>query len=68
MVGATEEPSTVQILGVLGILGNEHEISIPVHVDLEAADHWDLTSHFDVPYAKWGSNKIQNWPISSLAL
>jgi len=46
----SQGPSAVQVHGILGILGNEHEISIPVQVDLEA-DHWHLTSHFDMPYS-----------------
>jgi len=45
--------STVQVHGMFGIHGAEHEITIPVQVEL-APDHWNLTAHFDVPYVKWG--------------
>jgi hypothetical protein len=31
-----------------------------VQVDLEA-DHWDLTSHFDMPYAKWGVTRSKHF-------
>lgn len=44
---------TVQVHGVFGIHGAEHEITVPVLVKLEA-DHWEASAHFQVPYAKWG--------------
>ena len=31
-----------------------------MQVDLEA-DHWDLTSHFDMPYAKWGVTRSKHF-------
>jgi polyisoprenoid-binding protein YceI len=46
-------PSTVQVHGMFGIHGAEHEIVVPARVEL-APDHWNLTVHFDVPYVKWG--------------
>jgi len=45
--------STVQVHGIFGIHGAEHEITLPVTITL-AADHWDASSHFQVPYVKWG--------------
>ena len=45
--------SAVQVHGMFGILGVEHEITIPAQVEL-APDHWSLTVHFAVPYVKWG--------------
>ena len=45
--------SAVQVHGMFGILGAEHEITVPAQVEL-APDHWSLTVHFAVPYAKWG--------------
>jgi polyisoprenoid-binding protein YceI len=45
--------SAVQVHGMFGILGVEHEITVPAQVEL-APDHWSLTVHFAVPYVKWG--------------
>lgn len=45
--------SAVQVHGRFGILGVEHEITVPAQVEL-APDHWSLTVHFAVPYVKWG--------------
>jgi len=45
--------STVQVHGIFGIHGAEHEVTLPVAVTL-AADHWEVSSHFQVPYVKWG--------------
>jgi len=45
--------STVQVHGMFGIHGGEHEITVPAQVEL-APDHWSLTVHFAVPYVTWG--------------
>lgn len=45
--------STVQVHGMFAIHGAEHEITVPVVVKLEV-DRWEASSHFQVPYAKWG--------------
>jgi polyisoprenoid-binding protein YceI len=45
--------SLVQVHGVFGIHGAEHEITVPAQVEL-APDRWSLTVHFVVPYVKWG--------------
>jgi len=45
--------SLVQVHGMFGIHGTEHEITVPAQVEL-ASDHWSLTVHFAVPYVKWG--------------
>jgi len=49
----TAGTSTVQVHGIFGIHGAEHEITVPAEVSL-SADHWTVTTHFAVPYAKWG--------------
>jgi polyisoprenoid-binding protein YceI len=51
--------STVQVHGVFRIHGVEHELTIPVRVEM-ADDHWTLTSHFVVPYVKWGIKNPSN--------
>ncbi len=45
--------STIQVHGMFGIHGAEHEITIPVQVEM-ASDHWAATAHFAVPYVQWG--------------
>jgi len=43
----------VQVKGVFGIHGSEHEITVPADVKFEG-DHWSASAHFPVPYAQWG--------------
>ncbi len=45
--------STVQVHGMFRIHGAEHEITAPADVKPDS-DHWSVSSHFSVPYAKWG--------------
>ncbi len=45
--------SNVQVHGIFTIHGGDHEMTIPIQVDL-AQDHWTATGHFVVPYTKWG--------------
>jgi polyisoprenoid-binding protein YceI len=45
--------STMQIHGMFGIHGAEHEIAMPVSVKM-SADHWEASAHFQIPYVKWG--------------
>jgi hypothetical protein len=45
--------SPVQVHGMFGIHGTDHEITVPAQVEL-TPDHWSLTVHFAVPYVKWG--------------
>jgi polyisoprenoid-binding protein YceI len=51
--------STVQVHGQFGIHGTEHELTVPVEVRLDR-DHWKATTHFDVPYVKWGMKNPSN--------
>jgi polyisoprenoid-binding protein YceI len=50
---ATGGSSTIQVHGMFTIHGAEHEISIPVVVEM-APGKWTATSHFVVPYVSWG--------------
>jgi polyisoprenoid-binding protein YceI len=45
--------STLQVHGVFTLHGAEHEITIPVQVEI-APGHWNATSHFSIPYVQWG--------------
>jgi polyisoprenoid-binding protein YceI len=49
----TEGTSTVQVHGVFSIHGSDHEMTVPVQVEMSPA-HWTATAHFVVPYTKWG--------------
>ena len=49
---AASGTSSVQVHGMFRIHGAEHEITAPT--DVTQADHWNVASHFSVPYAKWG--------------
>src|SRR5579864_5838971 len=50
---ASAGSSSVQVHGMFGIHGAEHEITVPAQIEL-APDHWTLNVHFVVPYVKWG--------------
>jgi polyisoprenoid-binding protein YceI len=45
--------STVQVHGVISIHGTQHELTIPVRMQM-FPDHWVADSHFTVPYVRWG--------------
>jgi polyisoprenoid-binding protein YceI len=45
--------STLQVHGVFSVHGADHELTLPVRVQM-FADHWIADTHFTVPYVKWG--------------
>ena len=45
--------STVQVHGLFVLLGKEHEVSVPVEVNL-AGDHWTGTAKITIPFIDWG--------------
>lgn len=45
--------SSVQVHGIFSIHGADHELTVPVRVQV-FADHWIADTHFTVPYVKWG--------------
>jgi len=45
--------STVQVHGTFSIHGTDHELTMPVRVEV-FPDHWVADTHFTVPYVKWG--------------
>ncbi|MGH9512590.1 MAG: YceI family protein [Terriglobales bacterium] len=45
--------SNVQVHGVFTVHGSDHEMTIPIELDMTPG-HWEATAHFIVPYAKWG--------------
>lgn len=50
---AASGASTLQVHGIFTIHGADHEITIPVRVEMSPG-HWIASSHFAVPYVKWG--------------
>jgi polyisoprenoid-binding protein YceI len=45
--------SEVQLNGKFLLHGSEHDLVVPVHVEL-TGDHWKGTAKFSVPYIQWG--------------
>jgi polyisoprenoid-binding protein YceI len=45
--------STIQVHGIFSIHGSDHELTMPVKVEV-LPDHWTADSHFTIPYVKWG--------------
>jgi polyisoprenoid-binding protein YceI len=45
--------STVEVHGTFSLHGADHEITVPVRVQI-LPDHWVVDSHFTIPYVKWG--------------
>jgi polyisoprenoid-binding protein YceI len=45
--------STLQVHGLFSIHGSEHEITVPVQVNLTGTA-WTAKASFQVPYVKWG--------------
>lgn len=45
--------STIQVHGMFSIHGADHELTMPVKVEV-FPDHWTADTHFTVPYVKWG--------------
>lgn len=50
---APQGKSSVKVHGMFNIHGADREITVPADVEM-ASDHWNVTVHFSVPYAKWG--------------
>ena len=50
---AAQGASTIRVHGMFTIHGAEHEISVPVLVEMQQ-HQWTARSHFAVPYVSWG--------------
>jgi len=50
---ATLGTSNLQVHGIFSIHGADHELTMPVRVEV-FPDHWTADTHFTVPYVKWG--------------
>jgi len=45
--------SNIQVHGIFSIHGIDHELKMPVKVEV-FPDHWTADTHFTIPYVKWG--------------
>jgi len=45
--------STLEVHGVFSIHGADHELTMPVRVQM-FSDHWTADTNFTIPYVKWG--------------
>jgi polyisoprenoid-binding protein YceI len=59
-VVASSGTSTVQVHGIFSIHGADHELTMPVRVQV-FADHWIADTDFTVPYVKWGIMNPSNF-------
>ena len=50
---APDGSSTVQVHGIFSVHGTDHELTMPVRVQV-FPDHWTADTHFTLPYVKWG--------------
>jgi polyisoprenoid-binding protein YceI len=51
--------STVQVHGMFGVHGGEHELTVPVVV-IREGERWTATTQFPVPYVAWGMKNPSN--------
>lgn len=52
--------STVQVHGTFTLHGVNHELTIPVQVNI-SGEHWNSTATFTVPYIEWGLKNPSNF-------
>lgn len=45
--------STVQVHGMFSIHGSDHEVTLPMRIEMSPS-HWVADTHFTIPYVKWG--------------
>ena len=59
---APQGSSTVQVHGTFSLHGADHEITVPVQVEI-ARNNWTVTCHFSIPYVKWGLKNPSNFVL-----
>ena len=57
---AAQGDSSIQVHGVFVLHGSEHELTLPVHVNL-GGDHWTGSAKFGVPFIDWGLKNPSTW-------
>lgn len=45
--------STIQVTGVITLLGNPHDITVPMQIHIDAGN-CAAKAHFSIPYVQWG--------------
>ena len=53
-------PSTLQVHGIFAVHGTDHELTVPVRVQV-LPDHWIADANFTVPYVRWGIKNPSNF-------
>ncbi len=59
---ANSGSSDVKVHGTFLLHGTEHEITVPVHAELDG-DNWKGSGKFDVPYIQWGLKSPSNFVL-----
>jgi polyisoprenoid-binding protein YceI len=57
---ALSGPSDVQLHGVLSLHGGDHDLIVPVRVEI-AGDQWKGSTRFQVPFIQWGLKDPSNF-------
>ena len=57
---ALQGESKVQIHGIFGIHGANHELTVPAEVNF-SGDRWTAKSEFEIPYVQWGMKNPSNF-------
>jgi polyisoprenoid-binding protein YceI len=62
---ASSGTSTVQVHGVFSLHGSDHEMTVPLRVEI-FPDHWNAETQFTIPYVKWGLRNASTffWRVS----
>jgi polyisoprenoid-binding protein YceI len=55
-----EGAADVQVHGTLNVHGAEHELTVPVHANIDQAT-WTASGKFSVPYVQWGMKNPGNF-------
>ncbi|HEY7098015.1 MAG TPA: YceI family protein [Terriglobales bacterium] len=48
-----EKSSTLQVHGMFSVHGAEHEVTLPIQVQISSSQ-WSVDTNFQIPYLKWG--------------
>jgi polyisoprenoid-binding protein YceI len=57
---ADQQPSQLSIEGMLNLHGSQHPVTVVAHIN-PGQDRLDASTHFDVPYVKWGLKNPSNF-------
>jgi polyisoprenoid-binding protein YceI len=52
--------STLQVHGLFGIHGSEHELTVPIRIT-RTGENWMATASFSIPYVAWGMKNPSNF-------